>query len=198
MGGNADVLAPASLSNLATRGFCDVEFVGDILSLTPPKEEKDLVGEVARGWPTPTLPGDMDRLIPLSAPPLANDEDPPPPRGIGPLPGLDGEAIPPRPLVGDKGVPVGGDEDETELAEPPPPMGVGDACGISSGRGMFLPRGTFACSALPDRDSAQSPESKYFRSADALLATGLAGSLPYSLNAFCSSGVSFEISTLFL
>jgi len=118
--------------------------------------------------------------MPLSAPPLIDidEEAPLMPRGMGPLPGLEGGAMPPRPPVGDKGVPVGGDEEETEPAEPPLPIGVGEACGISSGRGMFLPRGTFACSALPDRESAQSPESKYFRSADALLATGLAGSFP--------------------
>jgi hypothetical protein len=100
--------------------------------------------------------------MPLSAPPFIDidEEAPLMPRGMGPLPGLEGGAIPPRPPVGDKGVPVGGDEEETEPAEPPLPIGVGEACGISSGRGMFLPRGTFACSALPDRESAQSPESE--------------------------------------
>lgn len=72
-------------------------------------------------------------------------------------------------LPGDKGVPDEGG-DEVEGSDVPiddgVPLGVGagDACGISFGLGTLVPVETFECSALPDLERAQSPESKYFRS----------------------------------
>ena len=93
--------------------------VGDVLSVdaaNPGKLENDRVGEVARGWPTPTRPGDMERLIPLSPmllPPLF--------RLLEELVAEPGESAP------GTGIELGGDDEEIEDPGVPPGIGAGDA-----------------------------------------------------------------------
>lgn len=169
---------PCSLSSLLTSGFDVAEegeegeytaWVGEVEERAK-GEAKERVGELANGWPTPTLPGDMDRLIPDSAAlPLLK---PAPLMGIAcPLPGEPapedarpvGEMIPlAPPIEPEMGIPDGGDALLADPAELLSDIGVGEACGISSARGMALP--TSLCPALPALARAKSPESKYLRS----------------------------------